>query len=208
MLIISLAGAGIGYRVVQDTTGPGTHLLPRPAVTEFGILYPKNGQGGRGGNGDGNDFNGNRNNGIPGIPNDDGNTGGVDGIGGVNGAGGGNGGSGGGGGGDFPGLDDNSIDLDPNGPFGDRDGFDDINRKNGRPGGDRPNADFPRGGGGTIITNTGDTILFRSGILPGASARAHVQNIDLKPYGDDGALSPSEALRRDERRSLRQRFRG
>lgn len=35
-----IAGAGIGYRVVQSTTGPGTHLLPRPSLVEYGILYP------------------------------------------------------------------------------------------------------------------------------------------------------------------------
>lgn len=32
-----IAGAGIGYRVVQSTTGVGTHLSPRPAIPEFGI---------------------------------------------------------------------------------------------------------------------------------------------------------------------------
>lgn len=191
-----IAGAGIGYRIVQDTTGVGTHLLPRNVVNEFGILYPRNQQGDRGANGPdpdddaGNDSIGNRNNGNNGSP-----------------GGNGNGGDGGGIGGDgIPNVDDNSIDLD--GPFGD---FDDTNRKGGRPGGDRSNPDFPingRDGGPTIIHNTGDTILFRSGILPGATARAHVQNIDLKPYGDDGAISPSEALRRDERKSLQHRFRG
>lgn len=36
-----IAGPGIGYRVVQSTTGPGTHLLPRPAVPEFGIRFPE-----------------------------------------------------------------------------------------------------------------------------------------------------------------------
>lgn len=36
-----IAGPGIGYRVVQSTTGPGTHLLPRPAVPEFNIPYPQ-----------------------------------------------------------------------------------------------------------------------------------------------------------------------
>lgn len=40
-----IAGAGIGYRIVQDTTGAGTHLLPRPAVVEIGILYPRGGGG-------------------------------------------------------------------------------------------------------------------------------------------------------------------
>lgn len=32
-----IAGAGIGYRVVQSTTGVGTHLSPQPAIPEFGI---------------------------------------------------------------------------------------------------------------------------------------------------------------------------
>lgn len=80
----------------------------------------------------------------------------------------------------------------------------DDNRKDSRPGNDRTTSDFPKRdrGGSTIITNSGDTFF---GIPPGASARAHVQNIDLKPFGEDGAISPSEALRRDERRSLRLR---
>lgn len=214
-----IAGAGIGYRVVQDTTGPGTHLLPRPAGTEFGILYPRGGAGGAGGGGVGGGAGGNGatpgsddfgNNGIPG---DDDGPGGI-GSNGIPVAGGstpGTGGSGsaaaGGGGGvnidGSPGIDDNAIDAD--GPFGDRDDFDDNNRKSNRPGTD---SDFPPKrdrGFGTIITNSGDTFF---GIAPGASARAHVQNIDLKPWGEDGAISPAEALRRDERRSLRLRFRG
>lgn len=101
------------------------------------------------------------------------------------------------------GIDDNSIDEPFPGDTGNRDGFD-GNRNGNRPGGD---SDFPKRdrGFGTVITNSGDTFF---NIAPGASARAHVQNIDLKPYGEDGALSPSEALRRDERRSLRLRFRG
>ena len=32
-----IAGAGIGYRVLKMTTGPGSHLVPRPALHEFGI---------------------------------------------------------------------------------------------------------------------------------------------------------------------------
>lgn len=36
-----IAGPGIGYRVVQSTIGPGTHLLPRPAVPEFHIPFPQ-----------------------------------------------------------------------------------------------------------------------------------------------------------------------
>lgn len=36
-----IAGAGIGYRVVQSTTGIGTHLAPRPAIPEFGIIAPQ-----------------------------------------------------------------------------------------------------------------------------------------------------------------------
>lgn len=81
----------------------------------------------------------------------------------------------------------------------------DGDRKDGRIGSDRTNSDFPKSGrgGSTLITNSGDTFF---GLPPGASARAHVQNIDLRPFGEEGAISPGEALRRDERRSLR--FRG
>lgn len=132
---------------------------------------------------------------------DDGIGGGIGGIGGNDGAGTGGIGNNGGGPG---GLDDNSIDSDSDGPFGDVGGNpDDFDSNRNRPG----NSDFPKRdrGIGTIITNSGDTYF---GIAPGASARAHVQNIDLKPFGEDGALSPGEALRRDERRSLRLRFRG
>lgn len=39
------------------------------------------------------------------------------------------------------------------------------------------------------------------GIAPGSSKRAHIQNIDLVPY-NERALSPSEALRRDEEREV------
>lgn len=43
-----------------DTTGPGTHLLPRPAGIEFGILYPRRTSNrGGGGGGASNDNNGN-----------------------------------------------------------------------------------------------------------------------------------------------------
>lgn len=72
------------------------------------------------------------------------------------------------------------------------------NRKGGRPV-DRTNQDFPARDrfASTIITNSGDKFF---GIPPGTSARAHVQNIDLRPFGEDAALTPAEALRRDERR--------
>lgn len=30
-----IAGAGIGYKIVQSSTGPGTHLSPRPAIPQF-----------------------------------------------------------------------------------------------------------------------------------------------------------------------------
>lgn len=94
----------------------------------------------------------------------------------------------------------NSIDTD--GSFGDD--FDDGNRKDGS---DSFDSDFPKSdrGGGTIIVNSGDSFF---GLPPGASARAHVQNIDLRPYREGGSISPSEALRRDERRSFRFRYRG
>lgn len=39
-----IAGPKIGYRIVQDTQGVNTHLLPRPALVEFGILYPSSRQ--------------------------------------------------------------------------------------------------------------------------------------------------------------------
>ncbi|XP_055532211.1 uncharacterized protein LOC129722634 isoform X2 [Wyeomyia smithii] len=45
----------------------------------------------------------------------------------------------------------------------------------------------------TIIKNVGDWYV---GLAPGASVRAHIQNIDLLPYGGR-APSPSEALRRE-----------
>lgn len=212
----------------KDTTGPQTHLLPRPAGVEFGILYPRAGGGGinRGvtpgtpvpgsangngnGNGNGNDFDGN--NGIPGAGNDDDGFGGLNspGFGSPNSSGfgapnspGGIGGSGAGNnGGGIGGFDDNSLDSDLP-PFGDRDDFDNTNRPASRPGSD---VDFPNRGFGTIIRNTGDTYF--AGIAPGNAVRAHVQNIDLRPYSSDGELTPGEALRRDERRSLRLRFRG
>lgn len=68
-----IAGPKIGYRVVQDVTGPQTHLLPRPAVVEFGILYPRNQPNGVDNvNNVNNDagFNNNRNDGGSNIPND------------------------------------------------------------------------------------------------------------------------------------------
>lgn len=37
-----IAGAGIGYRIVQSTTGPGSHLVPRPAIPEFGLTAQSN----------------------------------------------------------------------------------------------------------------------------------------------------------------------
>lgn len=152
------------------------------------------GDGGATGGLPGNDFGG-----------DSGSDDGIGGIGGNDGAG-GSGGPGGvsNNGGGPGGLDDNSIDSDSDGPFGDVGGNrDDFDSNRNRPG----DSDLPKRdrGFGTIITNSGDTYF---GIAPGASARAHVQNIDLKPFGEDGALSPGEALRRDERRSLRLRFRG
>ncbi|XP_055687446.1 uncharacterized protein LOC129792415 [Lutzomyia longipalpis] len=42
-----IAGAGIGYKIVQSTTGPGTHNLPRPAIPEFGVLTPESNDLGR-----------------------------------------------------------------------------------------------------------------------------------------------------------------
>lgn len=195
-----IAGAGIGYRVVQATTGPGTHLLPRPATVEFGILYgrqpPNNG---------GSDVNG-------GSDDDNGGTsgsGGPNASGGPGGPSGGPGGSGGFGADGFDGfgnVDTNSIDSELP-PFPDTD-FDEPSKKDNQPvGGNGNDFDFPkRGRGGeTIIFNSGDGLF---AIPPGASARAHVQNIDLRPFKEDAALSPSEALRRDERRFLRLRFRG
>lgn len=177
-----IAGANIGYRIVQDTTGPGSHLLPRPAVVEFGILYPRQ-PGSRGP-----DINN-------GIPNDgSGDRHGPNGTDGSN---------------DGFTPDDGTNSIDSDGSFGDldhRDDFDDSNRKAGS-GTDSIDSDFPKRdrGGGTIIVNSGDSFF---GLPPGASARAHVQNIDLRPYGSGGSISPSEALRRDERRSFRFRYRG
>lgn len=184
-----IAGANIGYRIIQDTTGPGSHLLPRPSGVEFGILYPRQ-PGGRGT--DNNNDNNNNNNGIPlGDSGDRRGTSGIDGS------------------SDGFGPDDGTNSIDSDGSFGDldhRDDFDDSNRKAG-PGTDSIDTDFPKRdrGGGTIIVNSGDSFF---GLPPGASARAHVQNIDLRPFGAGGSISPSEALRRDERRSFRFRYRG
>lgn len=183
-----IAGAGIGYRVVQATTGPGTHLLPRPAVVEFGILYPRQPAS------PGTDTTRDND-----VPNDNDNRSGTNGVGGpTDGFG-------------IDGLDDgdsNSIDSNP--PFGNPDNrpdFDDNTRKDSQPGSGKNDLDFPKRdrGEGTIIFNSGDTFF---GIPPGASARAHVQNIDLKPFTGAGAISPSEALKRDEYRSLLLKFRG
>lgn len=48
-----------------------------------------------------------------------------------------------------------------------------------------------------VIKNTSNGWFY--GVPPGSSLRAHIQNIDLVPT-HDRALSPSEALRRDEER--------
>lgn len=74
-----IAGPGIGYRVVQSTTGPGTHLIPRPAVPEFGIRFPESndivddeGSGFKpGSGGGGRPFGGGQNNRISGGGGDD-----------------------------------------------------------------------------------------------------------------------------------------
>lgn len=50
----------------------------------------------------------------------------------------------------------------------------------------------------TIITNVGKWYV---GLPPGTAVRAHVQNIDLLPLGGR-TQSPSDALRKDEQRSL------
>lgn len=153
-----IAGAGIGYRVVQDTVGPQTHLLPRPANVELGILYT-------------------RNRGVVanGFPHTSGfeNKGGDDNT--------------------INGFDDHSgIHSDDR---DDSNGIGDFNWKHSRPA-DNFHSNPSQDGSYTIITNYGSKFF---GIPPGASVRAHVQNIDLKPFGEI-SLSPGEALRRDERR--------
>lgn len=50
----------------------------------------------------------------------------------------------------------------------------------------------------TIVTNVGKWFV---GLPPGTAVRAHVQNIDLLPLGSR-TQSPSDALRKDEQRSL------
>lgn len=50
----------------------------------------------------------------------------------------------------------------------------------------------------TIVKNVGNWYV---GLPPGAAVRAHVQNIDLLPLGDR-PISPGDALRQDEQRSL------
>lgn len=241
-----IAGAGIGYRIVQATTGPGTHLLPRPALVEFGILYPPGktdrvdttNRGGNKspGNSDANGGGGGGSNagsgfGTGAADDDDFSGGSFDDGNGI--------GSGGGAGGPGAGLDGNKPGENRPGnnrPAGGRPGG---NRPPGnRPGGNRNddgaatdgigndvNSDederFPDNNIGNerpsskagrdflIINNKGRTFL---GIPAGKSARAHVQNIDLVPYGEQAALSPSERLRLDENaarhRPSRRRYRG
>lgn len=36
-----IAGAGIGYRVVKTTTGPGSHLVARPFIPDFNVVSPQ-----------------------------------------------------------------------------------------------------------------------------------------------------------------------
>lgn len=181
----------------------GTHLLPRPP-NEFGILYPRQPTNRGSDNGAG-DIDRNNENGTGGS---DVSTGGPGAGGpGASGPGTGLGGMGGSGAGEsggdgfdiFGNVDNNSIDSDI--PFP---SFDDNGKKDNQPGNGKNDLDFPkRDRGETIIFNSGDGFF---AIPPGASARAHVQNIDLRL--SDTAISPSEALRRDERRFLRLRFRG
>lgn len=230
-----IAGPRIGYRVVQETTGIGTHLLPRPSQVEFGILYPAIG-GSRNSGNDGNvgatdDFdtvNNNESGDDNSIGNRDDNrptsNGNRNGIGGNRDDGhpdsvGGNKNS-------IDGFDDGtSFDIGSGGDsIGDNDsagghaggggvgGVDHVDddvfgsRKSPRPisgssGGRRP-TEWPKRGRFSLIRNKGHTYF---GIAPGATARAHVQNIDLLPYGE--IESPSEALRRDERiRRFRNRY--
>lgn len=214
-----IAGPGIGYRIVQATTGPGTHLLPRPSSVEFGILYPSTNRvdtsGGDGSNGGGNGIgdsggSGSDGNGIGSSDDgsskesgDKGNRGGSSGAGGNKGngeAGFGSSGSGG----DF-GSDDfynngNGIDNESGGSGGSggtttnrRPG--DRDRGDGNPSRKNGNRDWSLRRDYLTITNKGNSFL---GVAPGKSARAHVQNIDVVPYGDLASLSPSEKLRLDE----------
>lgn len=55
-----------------------------------------------------------------------------------------------------------------------------------------------KGRDSTIVTNVGKWFV---GLPPGTAVRAHVQNIDLLPLGGR-TQSPSDALRKDEQRSL------
>lgn len=232
-----IAGPDIGYRIVQATTGPGTHLLPRPSLVEFGILYPpaNNDRSDRKGNKGATDTEGSVNRNSEG--NDSGSSG--------TGIGGGNTGTAG---------NNNSKDDDDFGSFDDNNdignnGADGVGNKKGgnrpetnrpagnRPGGNRnndsgfsggensngndinsdederyPDNDKPNIKGGRdylIINNRGKSYF---GIPAGKSARAHVQNIDLIPFGESAAISPSERLRQDENaaryRSNRRRYRG
>lgn len=241
-----IAGAGIGYRIVQATTGPGTHLLPRPALVEFGILYPP----GKTDRADTTNRGGNRS---------PGNSGGNGGSG--SGSAGSGFGAGGADGDDVSGNSgsfDDSNDIGSGGGGGPGAGSDGNKPGESRPGGNRPDGGRPTGNrppgnrpGGNrnddgaenngigddvnsgederfpdnnvgsarpsskggrdflIINNKGRTFF---GIPPGKSARAHVQNIDLVPFGDQAALSPSERLRLDENaarhRPNRRRYRG
>lgn len=77
----------------------------------------------------------------------------------------------------------------------DNDGFGGFDWEKTRPS-DNFHSNPSQDGSYTIITNYGNKFF---GIPPGASVRAHVQNIDLKPFGEI-SLSPGEALRRAERR--------
>lgn len=148
-----IAGAGIGYRVVQDTIGPQSHLLPRPANVELGILYSRN--------------RGVVANDLPSVP-----------------AG-------------FEHKEDESAlnGIDDHGSHDDDGGLGDFDWNHSRAGDIGPSSTQDPASY-TIITNYGDKFF---SIPPGTSVRAHVQNIDLKPFGGI-SLSPGEALRRDERR--------
>lgn len=59
------------------------------------------------------------------------------------------------------------------------------------------NSHRPNAQDSTLIKNAGDWYV---GLPPGSAVRAHVQSIDLLPLGGRPP-SPSEALRRDKRRS-------
>lgn len=226
-----IAGAGIGYRVVQSTTGVGTHLAPRPAITEFaqapqsndisdddgtgfktaesGLLVPgrKTGTLFTGNRGNPNGFGNNRGSAMDGTRDYD-----NDGFGTSANRGTAT---------DNFGTNSNTANKSggrkPNTPNRGSSRFDGqplkTNRLNGKDDEHNPpyvsnQYDELEQDRNNDWTNRGrDSTVLKNvgnwyvGLPPGAAVRAHVQSIDLLPLGGRPP-SPGEALRHDEQRAL------